>query len=33
MEKSRYDRVIEGKEIIGDDLIEYFLPMEIGSTF
>ena len=33
MEKSRYVRVIERKEVRGNDLIEYFLPTGIGITF
>ena len=32
MEKSRYVRVIEGKEVRRDDPIEYFLPTRVGST-
>ena len=33
MEKSRYVRIIEGKEISGDDPIEYFLATGVGSTY
>ena len=33
MEKSRYVRVIEGKEVRRDDPIEYVLPMRVRSTF
>ena len=33
MKKGRYARVIEGKEVRGDDLIEYLLLTEVGSTF
>ena len=33
MEKSRYVRVIEGKEIRGNDPIEYFLPTGVRSIF
>ena len=32
MEKSRYVRVIEAKEVRRDDPIEYFLSMGVGST-
>ena len=33
MEKSRYVRVIEGKQIRRDDPIEYFLPTNLGLPF
>ena len=33
MEKSRYVRIIEGKEVSGDGPNEYFLPTEFRSTF
>ena len=33
MEKCRYPRIIEGKEIRRNDPIEYFLPTGVGSTF
>ena len=33
MEKSRYVRVIEGKKVIENDSIEYFLSRGIGSTY
>ena len=33
MEKCRYARVIEGKEVRREDPIEYFLPTWVGSTF
>ena len=33
MKKSRYVRVIERKEVKGDDPIEYFLITGVGSTF
>ena len=32
MEKGGYVRVIKGKEIGGDDPVEYFLPAGVGST-
>ena len=33
MKKSRYVKVIEGKEVREDDPIECFLPTGVGSTF
>ena len=33
MEKSRYVRVIGEEEVRRNDLIEYFLSTEVGSTF
>ena len=33
MEKSRYVRVIEGKEVRGDDPIEYFLSTGLELVF
>ena len=33
IEKSRYVRVIEVKEVRGDHPIEYFLPTGVESTF
>ena len=33
MEKSRYVRVIEGKEVRRDKPIAYFLPVGVGSSF
>ena len=33
MEKSKYVTVVEGKQVRGDDPIEYFLPTGVGSTF
>ena len=33
MEKGWCVRVIEGKEVRGDDPVEYFLPAGVGSTF
>ena len=33
MEKSRYVKVIDGKEVREDDPIEYFLPTGVESTF
>ena len=33
MKKSRYVRIIEGEEVRGNDPIECFLPMGVGSTF
>ena len=32
MEKSRYVRVVDGKEVRRNDPVEYFLPTELGST-
>ena len=32
MEKHGCVRVIEGKEVRGDDPVEYFLPAGVGST-
>ena len=32
MEKGGCVRVIEGEEVRGDDPVEYFLPVEVGST-
>ena len=32
MEKGGYVRVIEGEEFRGDDPVEYFLTVEVGST-
>ena len=33
MEKSKYVRVFEGKEVRRDDPIKYFLPTTVGNTF
>ena len=33
MEKSKYVKIIEGEKVRGDNPIEYFLPMGVGSTF
>ena len=33
MEKSKYDRAIEGKEVRGDGLIKHFLPQESQVPF
>ena len=33
MEKSRYDRIIEVKEVGGNDPIQHFLLTGFGSTF
>ena len=32
MEKGLCVRVIEGEEVRGDDPVEYFLPVGVGST-